>query len=150
MKKGDKIYCIDESSYEIHISKRNLYEINEIGVGTKEGKVRIKSNAQKLVWIPDSCFTNKPIPGILSIIIDDEIKDESNSSAEVTIHFNDGKKYWTTFMTIKYAENLMSKKRIFLSGEKLILTTLLNKQIVEQSIYEMDRLNDLSNQLNEY
>ena len=93
MKKGDKIYCIDESSYEIHISKRDHYEIDEIGVGSKKGKIRIKGNKQKSVWIPDLCFTNNPIPEILSIIIDDEINDEYNSCTEVTIHFNDGKKF---------------------------------------------------------
>lgn len=150
MKKGDKIYCIDEGSYDNHISKRNLYEINEIGVGSKKGKLRIKGNKQKLVWIPDLCFTNKPIPEILSIEIDNVIKDENNSSTEVTILFNDGRKYWTTFMTISYIDKLLSEHRKYISGEKLILTSQLNKEIIENSNYEMDRMNNLSNQLIEY
>lgn len=144
------IYCIDEGGYESHITKRKSYELVKIGEGTKEGKVRIKNNQQKLVWIPEECFTNKAIPDLVSISIDDQIDNELNSCIEVTITFSNGQKYWTTFMTVNYLNKKLLENRDFITGDKLILTKQVNKDIIDKTINELDRTNKLRVQLNAY
>lgn len=150
MKKGDKIYCISWEGYETHITKRNLYEVFKIGEGSKEGKLRIKNNQEKLVLITELCFTSQPIPEIQTISIDDEITDESNFCVEVTIKFINGTKFWTTFMTTEYLENLLTYNRRHITGERLIFTKKLNQTIINDTIHELDRINGLTNLLNTY
>jgi len=50
------IYCVKEGVYEKHLTKRNTYKLEKLGKGSKEGKVKIKNDSGKLVWIPVSYF----------------------------------------------------------------------------------------------
>lgn len=67
MEKNQIIYCLFESVYSEHISKRNSYEVTD----EKEDKVRIKNNNGKLVWIAFCGFVNDLtlIPFVKSIQI---------------------------------------------------------------------------------
>lgn len=70
MQKGQTIYCLFQSVYAEHISKRSAYEI----VDVKDDKVRIKSENGKLVWIPAHCFVSdlSLIPTVKTIEIEAE------------------------------------------------------------------------------
>ena len=143
MKKGDKIYCIDESVYSEHITKRNSYEIFEVGVDSKKEKVRIKTNRNKLAWIPSLCFVNSEIPKIISINIDDKINDSINDCIEVTITFNNGERRCATFMTIEWLNGLFNEHREYVTGTGLILLKEINESNIKKTIAELDKQNEL-------
>jgi hypothetical protein len=48
------IFCVNESAYSAHITKRKSYTVEAV----KEGQYSIKNNHNKLVWLPDSCFVD--------------------------------------------------------------------------------------------
>lgn len=146
MKKGETIYCIDESLYSDHITKRKSYRIED----AKLDQIRIPNDRQKLVWLPSHCFTDSIIPDIKSINIDDEINDNYNSCVEVTIKFSDGTKRWGTFMTINRLNKLFNNHRHYFTGNNLIFTQQINKDIIERTIMELDKQNELYKNTNEY
>ncbi|MDI6803844.1 MAG: hypothetical protein QME58_08360 [Bacteroidota bacterium] len=145
MEINNKIYCIGESVYSNHITKRNCYTIFE----SKENTYRIKNDSNKLVWIPKTCFVDHEIPAIVSINVDDEIKNPNNDCVEVTIEFSDGKKYWTTFVTVEYLENLM-KSRNYLVLNEFIIINEISEIDIHTVIQEMDRTNELNTVLKSY
>lgn len=143
MKKGQIVYCQDESPYEQHITKRKAYEIVGIGVGTKEDKIRIKGNIDRLVWLPNLYFSENKIPEIKSITIDDRIDDPFNDCVDVTIEFEDNTKIWVIFMTVKNLESKFDKYRYFFSGNKIIFVQELTEALIKKTITELDRCNEL-------
>ena len=139
MDKEDKVFCIDESTYSEHITKRQRYFVTD----TKEGQIRIKNNRQKLVWLPDRCFADNSIPDIESINIDDKINDPENDCVEVTIKFDNGEKRWATFTTIKWLKNLLKESSNYVTGAGFIFLKVINKENIELAITELDKQNKL-------
>ncbi len=139
MKKGEIIYCLDESVYSDHISKRKSYTIKD----TKPDQIRIVNNSQKLVWLPNPCFTNAKIPEIIEIKIDDEITDSQNDCIEVTIEFSDGEKRWVTFATVNWLKGKINEHKNYLSGNGLIFVEELSETSINRTIIELDKQNEL-------
>ncbi|MFT5617101.1 MAG: hypothetical protein ACI85I_000317 [Arenicella sp.] len=139
MKEGDVIYCIDESVYSTHISKRKEYSV----FATKENQVRIKNNNGKFVWISDSCFSESKPSNIVSINIDDEIEDKNNDLIKVTIIFENKKKCYATFITFDCAKKLAKNNSGFLLGDKFIFVEAINESVIKQIITELDKQNKL-------
>ncbi len=146
MKKGDLVFCFNESIYGDFISKRNQYEVIEC----KPDQIRIKNDNQKSVWLPDHIFTKNVVPEIQSINIDDKIQNELNDCVEVTIKFNNGERHFITFMTTKWLNNLFNEHRNFVIGSGLILLQKINKEVIEHTINIMDKQNELIEQSNKY
>lgn len=139
MKKGDTIYCINESVYSDHLTKRKSYVIADL----ESEKIRIKNDNGKLVWIPDYCFDALEIPDISSVMIDDEINDNYNDCVEVTIEFSDRERRYATFMTIKWLRGLINEHRNYVEGTGLIFLAELNENIIKQTINDLDKQNKL-------
>lgn len=136
MKKGDIVYCINESSFSDHIIKRKSYVVQDI----KPDLLRVFNTRKKLVWLPEYCFTKEEIPDIKSIIIDDEIID---NYIEVTIEFSDGVKRWTSFITINKLNNLFNRFRDYVLGNELIIVKEVNETIIKRTIIELDKQDQL-------
>ncbi|MGB0840494.1 MAG: hypothetical protein ACPGXL_10150, partial [Chitinophagales bacterium] len=105
-KVGEVVYCVDESMCDMHLTKRKAYQIHALGEGSKEEKLRIKGDYGRLVWILELFFSKTNQPKVVSINIDDEIKDEMVACIEVIINFENGHSRWTTFMTTEHLKNL--------------------------------------------
>lgn len=146
MVKEEIMYCVDESVYSNHITKRKSYSVIDV----KDGQIRIKNDRQKYVWLPINCFVNYKEPDIVSIIIDDEIKDSNQDCIEVTITLSDGERRWATFMTIEWLKKLFSEYRKYVMGHKLIFVESVNKSIIEQTIIELDKRNELIEMTRKY
>lgn len=146
MIKEEIVFCINESVYSNHITKRKNYTI----VDTKEGQIRIKNDKQKYVWLPNLCFVDYKVPDIVSIVIDDEIDDTINDCIEVTITLSDGERRWATFMTIEWLKKLFSEHRKYVTGQKLIFVEAITKDIIEQTIIELDKQNELMHMTHKY
>jgi hypothetical protein len=146
MKSGDAVYCINESEYSEHITKRNKYIISDL----KEDKFRIKNNKGKLVWLPATCFTDVVAPSIITITIDDEIRDVNHDCIEVTVEFDNNEKYWLTFMTVEYLSQLLADHQNYLTGRDLIFVKSLNKELIEKTIQDMDIKNELMKAAKKY
>jgi hypothetical protein len=146
MVKEGIVYCIDESGYSNHITKRKSYTI----VAIKEDQIRIKNDNQKHVWLSNLYFVDFKPPNIVSIVIDDEIRDSKNDCIEVTITMSDGERRWTTFMTIEWLKNLFNEYRNYFTGQKIIFVEEVTKDIIEQTIIELDKQNELIEMTHEY
>ncbi|MBI3233727.1 MAG: hypothetical protein HYZ42_06745 [Bacteroidetes bacterium] len=145
---GQLIYCNDESIYSHAITKRKSYTVLDIDIN--KAQVRIKSNTERLVWISFLCFSDVKGPEIISITIDDEIKDSLNDCIEVTIQFSNNQKFYTTFITPEWIKQLLNKQKDYVLGTNLIILKELNKANIESTIYEMDKLNELISMTFEY
>ena len=144
MQKRQIVYCQDESVYgDIHLTKRKAYEVFDVGVGTKKGKVRIRGDKDRLVWISDLYFSENEIPKIKSITIDDRIDDPFNDGVDVTVEFEDNTARWLFFMTVKYLENRLDKDNDFFSGNKIIFVQEIREDLIKKTIEELDRTNEL-------
>ena len=148
MKIGDTIYCINESSYSDHITKRKEYGIADL----KDGQFRIKNNNGKLVWIPSYCFVDRLIPSISHINIDDEITDSKKDNVEVTIEFDNGEKRWTSFLTCDWLKEKLVNHWDFFIGSNCIFIDNLTKEDIDNAIFQLDKqdqLNSVSMPINE-
>ena len=114
MQKCQTIYCLFQSIYAEHISKRIAYEI----VDVKDDKVRIKSDNGKLVWIPAYCFVSdlNLIPSVKTIEIEAENwepeewnPDDDNTNVWVTL--TEGTKWVASFFTYKNINTLAKKNQ---------------------------------------
>lgn len=143
---GESLFCINESSYSEHLTKRKEYTVANI----KPDQIRLKNNNGKLVWLPDYLFTKENIPDITLINIDDEISDELNDCIEVTVFFSNGERRWTTFITLKRVQKLFNEHRTYLAGKGIIIVQKINKEIIEKTIIEMDKQNVLIEETREY
>jgi len=146
MKKGDTAYCIDESVYSDHITKRKSYIIND----SKFDQIQIPNDRKNLVWIPIYYFTSSKIPDITSINIDGEINDPDNECVGVTIKFSNGEKRWTTFMTINWLNGLFNIHRNYVTGNGLILIKEISESNIKQVIINLDKQNELIEMTNKY
>lgn len=146
MKKGETTYCINESVYSDHITKRKDYLIADV----KPDQIRIVNDKQRLVWLPNYCFTNAKNPEIIDIKIDDEITDHQNDCIEVTIEFNDGERRWVTFATVNWLSGQIQDHKNYLTGNKLIFTQELTETSIKQVIFELDKQNELFDVSNKY
>ena len=115
---GDKVFCIDESSYEQHLTKRNEYIVNDIGTGSKEEKLRIKGDSNRLVWISNIHFSKSNQPEIIRVNIDDIISDKSKDSIDITIVFRDGTKGWCRVTTTKYVQGLIESNQFYTDNRR--------------------------------
>jgi hypothetical protein len=130
----DLVYCIDESCYAEHITKRAAYEVREI-----DGDyIRFRSERGRLVWLPAYFFAKDCPPAISMINIDDVIEDPENDCVEVTISFSDGTKRWTAFATPAHLSKLMTSND-YVIGDGFIFLNYLNSQNIEKAIIGMDR-----------
>lgn len=143
LKKGETVFCINEGAYAQHLTKRKAYQIEEIGTDSKEGKVQIRGDRNRLVWISDLHFSNTNQAEIQTVNIDDEVKDLENAFAEITITFSNGKKRWLTVMTPKYLQGRLEQESSFFNGHNIIFINKITLPIVEAMIYELDRTNEL-------
>ena len=125
MQKGQTIYCLFESVYPEHISKRASYEIADV----KEDKLRIKSDNGKLIWIPACCFVSDPslIPSVKSIEIEAENWqpgewNPEDDNTDVWVTLSDNTQWVATFFTYKNITTLAKKNQQtgeWLSGKYL-------------------------------
>lgn len=144
------VYCVDEEAYSNHIRKRNKYTVQEIGIGSKEGKIRIKNDSGKLVWISDLHFVSNQIPKIKQITIDDEVKDIENDCIEVTVLFDNEDRIYLIFMTAKYLLNSFSQFRKYRIGSGIIFVKMLTQELIEETIIDLDLKNKLISNSKEY
>lgn len=140
---GQTVFCKSESVYSIHLTKGNEYKIYDVGTNSKEGKIRIKGDKDKLVWICNTCFSINNIPSIYSIIFDDEIQGKNHDYSEVTIEFENQRKRWLTFMTLRHLNKLLNQNRKFISGNKLIFVKEISKSNIIKTIETLDKQNEL-------
>jgi hypothetical protein len=141
------MYCINESVYSEHITKRKEYMIEEINVDKQQ--VRIKNNQQKLVWIPIVCFDANRPPDIIAITIDDEINNSMLACIEVTVELSTREMFWTTFITPDYI-NLLLDSNTSLTLTNFIIVKEVNKDIIDNAILDLDKKNKLLNILIPY
>ncbi len=142
-KVGQIVYCINSSVYDIHITKAKAYIINEIGEGTKEGKIRIKGN-MKLVWIPIYHFANEKPTMVNEVIITDEITDPNKDYVEVDVYYDNNTKYWLNVMTPKHLEKLLeSPSHLSYNCQNTIFVKTLSKSNIERAIKELDNSSEL-------
>jgi hypothetical protein len=146
MNKAARLYCIDESVYSQHLTKRREYEV----VDWKEGQVRIKGDTQRLVWLPAACFSEGPIPAIRTVKIDDPITDPENDCVEVTVEFTNEERRWTRFTTPTWIAGYLQDTASFLPGSGFIIVKALQREAIETTIHELDRQNELLEQMLKY
>ncbi|WP_196888448.1 hypothetical protein [Aureivirga sp. CE67] len=138
MKIKDKVFCVNESVYSDHIEKYKEYEI----VDLNKNNFRIKSKKEKLVWIPNCCFSQKKPMKYLSFTLDDQINNAKDSYVEVSLYFENGERRYTNFMTPSYLTNLLNSKNYFQS-EKVVFINEITEENIENSILELDKNNEL-------
>lgn len=140
MKKGDTIFCKDESVYEEHISKGNAYTV----IDKKKDEVRVQGHLRnRLVWIPRYCFSKKPVVGIKKIRLDCKIRDPLNDCIDVTIKFDNGKRRWAWFTTLKYLDGLMNEHRNYFAVPHIIILKAVTRKNIEFAIMDLYRQNEL-------
>lgn len=147
---NQKVFCINESLYREHIKKRNEYKVQEVGVGSKEGMIRIKNNSGKLVWISNIHFTSTQIPKIVRITIDDEIADVENGFTDVTVEFENKERRYLIFMTVKYLSTQFNEFQKYRLGSQLIFVKELSQELIEEVILDLDLSNELILNSKEY
>lgn len=148
MQKDQTIYCLFQSVYSEHISKRTAYAIAD----AKDDKVRIKSDNGKLVWIPTHCFVSdlNLIPSVKSIRIESENwqpgewnPDDDNTDVWVTL--SDNTRWVATFFTYKNITTLAKKNQQTgecLSGKyfwasDMILVDNINRASIEEVVMHL-------------
>lgn len=141
-KTGDTIYCVDQSSYEQHLTKRTKYFVSEIGSGSKTGMVKIKGDSNRLVWISNIHFSKSNQPNIISVNIDDNIDDKTNDSIDITISFDDETKGWCRVLTPNYLQLLITSNQFYIDKNAIFVN-----EITEGKIIEIVELLDKSNRL---
>lgn len=140
MKIGETVYCKDESTYEEHISIGTAYEILDI----KKTTIRVRGSLRgRLVWLPKYCFSTKAVIAIKKIKLDDEIRDPANDCIEVTITFNNGKKRWTNFTTLKYLDGLLNEFHSYLDAGGFIILKEITKENIEAAVIDLYKQNEL-------
>lgn len=139
MKIGDTVFCINASCWSELITKTKAYTVQAL----KENEVRVRSDNGHLIWLPNYCFSDKEVPKLVSITVDDEIMDEFNDCVEVTMKFSNGSRRFTNFMTVNHLSNLMNEHRNYVTGTKLVLVKWLDEEMIEKAVSEMYRENEL-------
>ena len=135
-KEGDTVFCINESAYSQHITKRKEYQITQIGTGTKSGKIRIKGNLNRFVYISDMHFSKTNQAAIKNINIDDKIDEPLNDCIEITVTFKNEKKAWFTVMTPKYLMKLLSSHNPHFSGNNVVFLPKISEEKIKTGKYK--------------
>ena len=143
MEIGQIVYCVSESVYELHLTKGSRYRVYAIGMQSKGDKVRIRGNIERLVWIPNDCFSTSPPPKILSISIDDEKEGLELSFTDVTVEFDLIDKRWMTFMSLSHLSRLLTDGREYISSNKLILMKELTRSNILRVIEDLDKQDEI-------
>lgn len=141
------VFCIDESMYNMHLTKHNVYKVHKVDL--EKQMIRIKGDAGRLVWISTLCFSKIKQPKIVKIAIDDALNNSNNVCVEVTIKYENNARRWTTFMTVQYLQELLIGGKYFHSG-KFIFVKSLSKKIILETIKELDLNNELNDVTRSY
>lgn len=149
-KVGDIVFCVNASSYEIHLTKRKQYDVHAIGKESKEAMLRVKGDAGRLVWISELHFSLLNQPKIKTITLDDKIEDAKNDIIEVTVLFENGMKRWLFFMTAQYLIEKLMSPNFYFHSTKVIYVNALSEAIVEKTIRDLDQKNELMNATKPY
>jgi len=139
---GDRVFCINESSYEQHLTKRREYIVSDIGTGSKEEKLRINGNSNRLVWISNLHFSKHNQPEIVRVIIDDRIDDKLSDLIDITVVFDDNTKSWCRVGTPRYITGLIESNQFYWDKNAIFIN-----EITEDKINEVVSILDKSNQL---
>jgi len=148
--RNEIVYCIDQSAYEIHVTKRKIYKVEQVGIDSKLGKVRIKGNQNRLVWLPELLFSKRNQPKIVSINIDDKISDPKNDCVEITVTFEDDKKYWLRALTPNYLITILPKSDSCYFDQNALFLNQISKEFINKAITELDNSNELNKLLLPY
>ena len=141
--KGENVFCINESVYKENLTKRKKYRISEVGTGAKFGKVRIKGDLNRLVWISNLHFSKFNQAKIENIKIDDEIDDSKSDCVELTITFDNGKRAWFNAITPKYVRNTLLRDGSFFIGKNFVFVNEISQEKIVKVVEELDRSNQL-------
>ncbi len=137
---GDTVFCKNESVYEEHIAIGAAYEVLDI----KKTTIRVRGALRgRQVWLPKDCFSKKAVVGIKKIKLDDEIRDPTNDCIEVTVVFENGKKRWTNFTTLKYLDGLLNEFRDYIDGRGFIILKEITKENVKAAVIDLYKQNEL-------
>ncbi|MEG0925755.1 hypothetical protein [Chryseobacterium sp.] len=145
MKTKDNVYCNNVGVYFNQLTKRKSYTIEEVN----SENVRICNDESKLKWYSKFYFSLHNEPEIISIHIDDEINDSKCDAIEVTIEFSNSDKYWLTFVTPKYLEEILKLEPHFYS-KNFVIVKNLNKDLIQSTIHQMDAQNELIENCHKY
>ncbi|RLJ30890.1 hypothetical protein CLU97_0290 [Chryseobacterium sp. 7] len=138
MKIKDRIYCNDIGAYPKQLTKRKSYIIEEI----ESENIRICNDEGKLKWYSKFYFQAYKEPEIISIHIDDKIENSESDVIEVTIEFSNKEKYWLTFTTPKYLDNILDEESYFSSRDFIIIKSL-SEESIKSTIQKLDEKNEL-------
>ena len=139
----ESVFCIDQSTYDMHITKRKKYKISQVGVGTKSGKLEITGDSNRLVWISELHFSKTNQPSVTNITIDDKIDFVQEDCVEITVTFEDNKKGWLRTITPKYLMNRVLKDNKFYVDRNAIFVSEISKERIVQTIEKLDKSNQL-------
>ncbi|MCJ7934358.1 MAG: hypothetical protein MUW56_12145 [Chryseobacterium sp.] len=145
MKVNDKIYCTNVGVYSNQLTKRKCYSIGEIN----SQNVRIYNDENRLRWYSKFYFSSEIDPEIVSIHLDDNIKNAESDAVEVTFTFSNQDKYWVAFTTPKYLDQLLEAQP-YLSIDSIIIVKNLNDGIIKSTIYKLDAQNELTGNCKKY
>ncbi|MDR2235931.1 MAG: hypothetical protein LBE92_07395 [Chryseobacterium sp.] len=145
MKINDKIYCKDIGVYSGQLTKRESYFIKEIN----DENIRIQNNEGTLRWYSKFYFSLNNEPEIISINIDDKIENVEADAIEVTIEFSNKAKYWLTFTTPKYLDQILDEESYFSSRDFMIIKKL-SEESIKSTIKKLDEQNELIENCKKY
>jgi hypothetical protein len=145
MKINDKIYCKDIGVYSGQLTKRESYFIKEIN----DENVRIQNNEGTLRWYSKFYFSLNNEPEIISINIDDKMENVEADAIEVIIEFSNKTKYWLTFTTPKYLDQILDEESYFSSRDFMIIKKL-SEESIKSTIKKLDEQNELIENCKKY
>ncbi|PWW29942.1 MULTISPECIES: hypothetical protein [unclassified Chryseobacterium] len=145
MKIKDKIYCKSIGVNSRQLTKRKSYIVEEINAEN----IRIWNDEGKLRWYSKFYFCLEKEPEIISIHIDDEIVEDTESAIEVTIEFSDKTKYWMTFTTPKYLNKILDGKSYF-SSKHFMIIKYLTEESIKSTVLKLDEQNELIESCKKY
>ena len=118
------LFCKNIGTYEGQLTKRGTYVIEEVN----SDNVRIKNDQHKLRWYSTFYFDTEKEPDIISVVLDDTIENPACGLVEVTIAFSNNEKYWTSFTTPAYLNELLIGQNS-ISSQKLIILNALTEDV---------------------
>ncbi|UKB84333.1 hypothetical protein LF887_01375 [Chryseobacterium sp. MEBOG06] len=145
MKVKDEIFCNSVGVYSNQLTKRKSYVIQKIN----DENIRVFNDENKLKWYSKYYFSLNKEPEILSIHIDDKIDNAESDEIEVTIEFTDKEKYWLTFTTPKYVDEILDNDYYF-SASHFIIIKNLSEESIKSTIKKLDDQNKLIEHCQKY
>lgn len=145
MKIKDKIYCKSIGIYSGQLTKRKSYIVEEIN----DENIRIWNDEGRLRWYSDFYFTLNNEPEIISINIDDPIENIESDAIEVTITFSNKAKYWMTFTTPKYLDQILDEESYF-SSKHFMIIKHLTEESIKSTVLKLDEQDELIENCQKY